>query len=93
MIIDRNLIDNQKIYSFKNFFLFIYLICTIIQFLISDAEFNLELLIFFILTVLTFNLFFNTKYLFICILKKTTIFILKIKQNFSKYKSFYLPNS
>lgn len=63
MIIDRNLVDNQKIYSFKNFFLFIYLICTIIQFLISDAEFNLELLIFFILTVLTFNLFFNNNYL------------------------------
>ena len=46
MIIDRNLVDNQKIYLFKNIFLFIYLICTIVQFLISDAEFNLELLSF-----------------------------------------------
>jgi len=63
MIIDKKLVDNQKIYTFKNIFLFICLICTIIQFLISDTEFNLILFFLFIITFLTFNIFLNNNYL------------------------------
>jgi len=63
MIIDKKLVDNQKIYSFKNIFLFIFLTCAIIQFLISDTKFNLILFFLFIITFFTFNIFFNINYL------------------------------